>query len=119
MKILKTKNHATTVNLASWNDPTWWLKDNHGLKVSYLLSAHIHTHAECPKLTLLHLIAGPLRVVIAWNKVKRTWTGPAYATFALSVFSFQDNLMMGRWAWAAVWLALIGWNAINVARESR
>jgi len=117
MKLLTTKNHAISANVANWKDPAWWIKDDHGFKATYLLSAHVHTQAEFPRLKLLHLIAGPVRVVIAWNKVKATWVGPLYGIFALQLVNLRDQLLMARTGWMFWSLLMLLWTGYLIAQE--
>jgi len=114
---VRTKNHLVEVNVASWKDPSWWLKDDHGFKVTYLLSAHIHTNTEYPGIKALHLVAGPLRFVSVWRSVKATGLGPLYASFALQLVNMQDQFTRGMFGWAAVSLFMFGWTTKLIAQE--
>lgn len=104
--------------MAGVSDPYWWIEDDTGFKVTYLLSAHIHTAPRWPGTKVLHVVAGPLRLVLSWQERKPTWVGPNMACFAFVVFAFQDEMMMGRFGWAAVWLLLMFSYAMNIARET-
>ena len=118
MRFTKGK-FGIVANIAGVSDPFWWIRDDTGFKVTYLFSAHVHTAPRWPGVKALHLIAGPLRLVLCWQKKKRTWLVPAYAVFALNTFCFQDQLMMGRWGWAVGSLVLMLLTAATIAREER